>query len=65
MFRVHRVEFADFVGSFFQGNVTKFASHKALQLIARGNLSFFKGAVLHRVVTVQGLDWVQVLWLRV
>ena len=32
-----------------EGNVTKFAPHKALKLIARGKLTFDERAVLHRV----------------
>ena len=34
---------------FFEGYATKFAPHKALKLIARGNLTFEERIVVHRM----------------
>ena len=48
---LHTVEFAGFVGSNFERNVTKFAPHKALKLIVRGKLTFDERVVLPRVGT--------------
>ena len=39
----------------FHSNVSKFAPHKTLKLIARRNLTFDERVVLHRVASVNGL----------
>ena len=43
----HTVDFKGFVGSNFEHNVTKFAPHKALNLFARGKLTFHERVVVH------------------
>ena len=43
----HRVDFERFVVSRFEGYVTKIAPQKALQLVARGKLTFDERVVLH------------------
>ena len=38
------------MGPRFERNVTRFAPHEALKLIARGKLTFDERVVVHRVV---------------
>ena len=43
----------------FERNETKFAPHKALELVARGKLTFDGGVVLHRVGCLRWIDVVE------
>ena len=43
------MEYAGFVPTIYGGNVTKFAPHDAVKLIASGKLTFDERVVLHRV----------------